>query len=165
MFCLSSRETSRADVLSAVQKAAGGTAEPLSVEVVTQGQLAASALLRLPSAALAARIKERLSSKLLSPHANVVFFPDRLKHGNKFVRDLGSLKNLDQDHNFFFALKVLSSEIDLAEIGSLNKSSLKSEARKFSEKLVLPPSFIVTAPSPTAVRNLETNSQCGNEIH
>jgi hypothetical protein len=79
-----SRETSRADVLSAVQKAAGGgAAEPLSVDVVGQGQLAASALLRLPSAALAARLKERLGCKLLSSRENVVFFPDRLKHGKK----------------------------------------------------------------------------------
>ncbi len=67
-----------------MQKAAGGAgAEPLSVDVVVQGQLAASALLRLPSAALAARLKERLGSKLLSSRENVVFFPDRLKHGKK----------------------------------------------------------------------------------
>jgi hypothetical protein len=89
-----------------VQKAAvGAGAEPLSVDVVGQGQLAASALLRLPSAALAARLKERLGSKLLSPRENVVFFPDRLKHGKKFCLIMYR-RDPEQDQNVcFFKIK------------------------------------------------------------
>jgi hypothetical protein len=104
-----SRETSRADVLSAVQKAADGAAEPLSVDVVGQGQLAASALLRLPSAALAARLKERLGSKLLSSRENVVFFPDRLKHGEKFCLIMYR-RDPEQDQNVFFLVKAIVSD-------------------------------------------------------
>jgi hypothetical protein len=79
-----------------LQKAAvGASAEPLSVDVVGP-----SALLRLPSAALAARLKERLGSKLLSSRENVVFFPDRLKHGEKFCLIMYR-RDPEQDQNVF----------------------------------------------------------------
>jgi len=64
-----------------VEKALGGAAPQLDLEMVAQGPLATSVLLRLPSAALAAQLKERLGSKLLSIEQNVTLLPSRLKHG------------------------------------------------------------------------------------
>ncbi len=59
------------------------------------------------------------------------------------------------------ALKVLSSEMDLAESKSFDRSSLTSEARRFSEKSVRPPScespLKFRVPNCLLIDDLETN--------
>ncbi len=70
-------------------------------------------------------------------------------------------RNYPQNKKFYF-LKVLSTEMDPAEIGSFDRSSLKREARKVFRKIRLPPSS--DSPSKYQSASLFFNCQLYNNL-